>query len=609
MNWNLGIAGAAIAAFVAMPLSAQTVVLVSSDIVTDTVWTKLDANGNPQRYDLTKQIYVRDGATLCIEAGTLVASTPSVNGSGSLAVVRGSRIYVRGTPGEPVIMTSTNDNFVNWREAANEWGNLTILGRGYTSFSCGAGNSATCNPNNLAPMEGLVAQFPGDPNVLYGGGDDDDNSGCIRFLSIRYGGRVVGLGNELNGISLGGIGRETDIKYLEIMNNVDDGIEIWGGTVNLKYVTVWNIGDDSFDIDQGWRGKAQFGLMVQGWSLDAPAGSGVGDRVFEMDGAEASDAQPVTTTTLYNFTSIGQPIQGGGNHTTAWRDNVRVQFRNSIFMDGGNRLVSFDNNADNCTGGYGLNGTLTWPQTWATPYNVVPAHVNDAGCLPRADFYRAQSNGNLIDFRDNVIFRHLTPGAYDEACARGVFAGASPQPCGGASAPNPAGTNNANNVFIPGFAVADEPIRSITRGPLVTKGGRPMIQVVSLDPRAKPGSPAATSVQTAPNDGFFTPAQYRGAFGTQTNWLVGWTAAWNYGFIVDPGAGNAVFPEADGCDCPGTPVPCVGDLNGDGVVDGADLGLLAGGWGTAAGDLNGDGIVDGADLGILLGNWGPCPTT
>jgi hypothetical protein len=79
------------------------------------------------------------------------------------------------------------------------------------------------------------------------------------------------------------------------MNNVDDGIEIWGGTVNLKYFSIWNIGDDSFDVDQGWRGKAQFGLIVQGYSLDANQGSGVGDNVFETDGAEDSDAQPVTT--------------------------------------------------------------------------------------------------------------------------------------------------------------------------------------------------------------------------------------------------------------------------------------------------------------------------
>jgi hypothetical protein len=149
-------------------------------------------------------------------------------------------------------------------------------------------------------MEGLVAAFPGDTKVLYGGGNDDDDSGSISYLSLRYGGKVVGLNNELNGLSLGGIGRNTDIHHVEIMNNVDDGIEIWGGTVNLKYFSIWNVGDDSLDIDQGWRGKAQFGLIVQGYSANAAQGSGVGDNCIEIDGAEQSDYQPVTTGTIYN---------------------------------------------------------------------------------------------------------------------------------------------------------------------------------------------------------------------------------------------------------------------------------------------------------------------
>lgn len=587
MSWiKKSAIGAAAAAAVALPLSAA-VIDVTEDITESTTWTADNV------YNLTKQIYVRDGATLCIEPGTVIASEPTVNGSGALAITRGSKIYALGTPEMPIIFTSTNDDFVTWREAANEWGNLTIMGRAYISASCVTGNTATCNPNNISPMEGLIPEFLNDPNTIYGGGDDDDNSGCLRFVSIRYGGRVVGLGDELNGISLGGIGRDTDIKYLEIMNNVDDGIEIWGGTVNIKYFNVWNIGDDSFDIDQGWRGKAQFGLLVQGWSLDAPSGSGVGDNIFEIDGAEASDAQPVLTVAIYNVTAIGQPL--GGDHATAWRDNARVQFRNSIFMDVGQRVISFDNNADNCTGGYGLNGTLSWPATWTTPYNAVPAHVNDAGCMPRSDFYTAQTNGNLIDFRDNVFFRNLSAQAYTEANNRQVFG-------------PPGAHNNANNVLIPGFAVADEPIRSIGRGPLVTRGGRSMLQVISLDPRAKPGSPAATSVQTAPNDGFFTPAQYRGAFSTQTNWLCYWTAAWDYGFIVNPGAVNCAFPESEPCVCPGDKKPGdPADLNNDGFVDGADVGLLLNAWGSSleSADINGDGVVDAADLGLLLNAWAP----
>jgi hypothetical protein len=271
-------------------------ILVNNDITVSTTWTANNV------YNLQKQIYVKPGATLTIEPGTIIASTTNIGGS--LAVTRGAKIIAAGTQQNPIIWTSKADVATwtggdpktgTWRAAANEWGNLTIMGKAYVSENAVATNTATPNANNIAPMEGLVAAGVGDPNVVYGGGNDDDDSGVIRFCSFRYGGKVVGLNNELNGLSLGGIGRETDISYVEVMNNVDDGIEVWGGTVNFKYVSIWNVGDDSFDVDQGWRGKAQFGLIVQGYSVNAAQGSGVGDNAIEMDGAEQSDYQPVTT--------------------------------------------------------------------------------------------------------------------------------------------------------------------------------------------------------------------------------------------------------------------------------------------------------------------------
>ncbi|MHC4837754.1 MAG: hypothetical protein ACYTF3_06165 [Planctomycetota bacterium] len=239
-----------------------TEVLVTSDISGSETWTSNNT------YNLQGQIYVLPGATLTIEAGTIVAS----DAGGSLAVTNGAQIFVNGTKSDPVVMTSKLDvatwpanddpSSGTWRESANEWGNLTIMGDAYISENATAGNVATPNASNVATMEGLTAAFPGDTNVLYGGGNDDDDSGSISYLSIRYGGKVIALNNELNGLSLGGIGRGTDISHVEIMNNVDDGIEVWGGTVNMKYLSIWNIGDDSFDVDQGYRGKVQFLLIV-----------------------------------------------------------------------------------------------------------------------------------------------------------------------------------------------------------------------------------------------------------------------------------------------------------------------------------------------------------
>ncbi|MBK7644440.1 MAG: hypothetical protein IPJ19_15590 [Planctomycetes bacterium] len=540
-----GLAGAANAAEI----------FVNTNISVSTTWT---ANNH---YNLQQQIYVLPGATLTIEAGTVLASTSNLGGS--LAVCKGAQIFVNGTRDNPVIMTSTADVATwvggdpktgTWREACNEWGNLTIMGGAYISANNHGG--ATTNlphpdANNVAPMEGLVAAFPGDTKVLYGGGNDNDDSGSVTYLSLRYGGKVLGLGNELNGLSMGAIGRATDVDHIDIMNNVDDGIETWGGTVNYKYLNVWNIGDDSFDVDEGWRGKAQFGLLVQGYSVDAAQGSGVGDNCFETDGAEDSDWQPVTTATIYNFTVVGQPVDG--DHGTTWRDNARIQYRNCVFMDLGDELVRFDNTDGDGANGYGFNGTLSWANTWTTPFNMVPATPNDPA--NPAAFYQAQSSGFLAEITDSVFFRNQSANGYTTATTVGVLA---------------AGTNN---VLTPGFNPADAPIQSITRGPAVVRGGKTMLPVVSLDPR--PANAALTSVATAPNDGFFSPVQYRGGFAPNAqSWLCGWTASNAFGFTTACQPGVAFcFPGTGGvnaCPC-GNPGTAGRGCNNSSSTGGADL--------------------------------------
>lgn len=524
------VVGFLIALFMAGTASAATVT-VSSNIATSETWT---ANN---LYKLTKQIFVLPGATLTIEAGTVIVSDTGVGGS--LAVTRGAKIFVNGTKDNPVIMTSTDDVATwtpdanhpsggdpktgTWRVGANEWGNLTIMGKGLISASHYGGlqvGDNTKDPSGLneKQMEGLT-----DPdNSLYGGKDDNDDSGSISYLSLRYAGKVIGLGNELNGLSLGGIGRETDIHHVEIMNNVDDGVEIWGGTVNLKYISIWNVGDDSFDVDEGWRGKAQFLFLVQGYSLDAKQGSGVGDNCFETDGAEDSDAQPVTTSAIYNATVIGNPIDGDGG--TVWRDNARVQYRNCIFMDLGEKLVRPDGNDGDGANGYGHNGTLSFADTWTTDYSVTST-VNDCnGCSVGAfnhgdTLYTVQTSGKLAEITDSVLFRNLHADAYTDSDTVGVTVGGGSNP-------------DKNNVVISGSDSADAPIVSITRGPLFTstEESKGVLPVVSINPL--PANEALTSVGAAPNDGFFTPAQYRGAFSATDNWLQDWTAVDAYGMLV-----------------------------------------------------------------------------
>lgn len=495
-------------------------VLVTENIATSTTWTANNV------YNLQKQIYVLPGATLTINAGTLIQSTANLGGS--LAVCRGAKIYANGTANKPIIFTSTLDDLQNWHEGCNEWGNLTLMGDAMISCSTFGGlpvtrpdgtmNTATPTGLNQHNMEGLEGDFTGDTKIWYGGANDNDDSGALHFVSLRYGGRVIGKGNELNGLSMGGIGRETDIDHIDIMNNVDDGIETWGGTVNYKYINIWNIGDDSFDFDEGWRGKAQFGLLVQGYSTSADQGSGIGDNCFETDGAEDSDAQPITTGAIYNFTVVGQPI--AGDQGTAWRDNCRMQYRNCIFMDLGEELVKFDNVDGDGAHGYGYNGTLSWENTWTTPAGT-SSTVNAGTWTPDAFndpavMYQSQipGDGMLAEIKDSVFFDNLFPSAYTQAIARGVL-----------------DPNELNVVasFDPNDPNANMPIQRLVRGPMVLKGPKnlPLLPVTYINPCA--ANDALTSVGTAPVDGFFTPVSFRGGFPANENWLEGWTAAYQYG--------------------------------------------------------------------------------
>jgi hypothetical protein len=501
---------------------------VSGLIASSTNWTSANV------YNLNGQVMVQPGATLTIEEGTLVRNIPAQQGS--LAVCAGGKIFVRGTVTNPVIMTSTNDDMVTWRPVCNEWGNLTVMGKAVIGCAYSSGTSWPTGSNTRV-MEGLSAGgIVTTAMITYGGNDDNDDSGDIHYLSLRYGGKVASLNNELNGLSLGGLGRETDIHHVEIMNNIDDGIEIWGGTVNLKYVSIWNIGDDSVDCDQGYRGKMQFGFIVQGYSRLEAQGSGVGDNAFEIDGAEDSDAQPVTACTFYNFTVVGDRVFG--DQGLALRDNANVQIRNSIFMHLGEMLVKNDNVDGDGAHGYGYNGTLSFTSHWVTRYNdftsAAFATTNYAPSTTSLSFngpaklYQAQSAGStgtgyLLEMSDCVFYDNPFATAYTTGTQNHVF---------------DASMNNVltTNCPISSFTRSTTALSyiSVTSGSTVNFNLEP---VTNINPT--PTNDALVSVGMAPMDGFFTPVQYRGAFSPSHNWAAGWTAASRYGmmtgtYVADP---------------------------------------------------------------------------
>ncbi len=523
---------------VASANAGEVIVGDTSDSLDYTVISTSQTWTSDNVYRLAEQIYIDAGATLTIEPGTLIQSEAGVGGS--LAICRGAKIYAKGTACNPVIFTSTNDDLQNWHVGAEEWGNLTIMGNAYTSTK-ETDDVATFDADNDMQMEGLYPITGQEYLTLFGGDNDNDNSGVLGYVSLRYGGRVIGQADELNGLSLGAIGRGTDIHHIEIMNNVDDGIEIWGGTVNLKYVNIWNIGDDSFDLDTGWRGKAQFGLIVQGYSVDAAQGSGVGDNVFEMDGAEADDNQPVTTAAIYNFTVVGQPIDG--DYLTDYKDNAHVQFRNCVFMNVGDDIVH--TNGDYTYIPFSGTGSV-WETSYTASYDKAHGVLNQPQTV---DFlksaYQAQVDGTLCEMSDSVFYNNVDSDAYATATTVGIFAAAN------------------NNVQILDTTGDKMPIQSLTRGAAFTTSGEGKViyPVTHINPCA--ANDAVTSVGMAPLDGFFTPVKFRGAFPSNYNWLAGWTAVDAYG-MTDTSMNAGSCKE--------------GDINQDGSVDLEDFMSLANNW-------------------------------
>lgn len=245
-------------------------------------------------YVLNGKVVVDEGVTLTIDAGTVIKGA---QGQGSLAsalvVDQGGKIEANGTAAAPIIMTSVLDQIQPGQinspnltfNDTGLWGGLIILGRAPISVS---------GDVEQAQIEGIPAT---DPFGQYGGTNPSDNSGIYRYISVRHGGITIGNDNEINGITMGGVGNGTIMENLEVVANQDDGFEWFGGTVNGSNLITYAHGDDGFDADQAWSGTVTNGLVIQ----TSESGS-----ALELDGPEGSDATE-DGYTFNNITLIGDP--------------------------------------------------------------------------------------------------------------------------------------------------------------------------------------------------------------------------------------------------------------------------------------------------------------
>jgi len=372
---------------------------------------------------------------------------------------------------------------------------------------------------------------------IYGGSDDNDNSGLIRFASIRYGGFILSPNNEINGLTTGATGRGTYFEFIEVVNNADDDIEHFGGLCNMKYVAGLFGGDDGIDIDQGYRGKVQFALQVQNnaFNLNGSTATGrntsnAGDNLGEFDGSESPNtSKPYSVWTMFNFTGIGvgygtasQSDRSGPNY----KDNAGGKVFNSLFVNVPKGAVQIVGTVNSSTGAHAI-ARFQEIRTSGGEFNelgVTGAASEPDAILNYVTWMRCGANSDVVA-TDTQLF--------PTSSSRGTG-------LNDANIVAKIKTNNPNNIFQGGIDLVN-------------------IDVFNLDPRLKAsvasrnngvsprtgassvGSGTAGGVAGAVDRGdFFTDNTFRGAM-RDCNWLNGWSLLNEWGTMSE--ASNTLIPD------------------------------------------------------------------
>ncbi len=513
-------------------------------------------------YILDVKIYVPSGQILTIQPGTVIKGMLKTVPAESVALVvsRGGKIIASGTESCPIVFTAQADPMTGAYSLQNKgkWGGLVLLGKASNNltlaangpFNAGSGDKKIAVGDGLGVVEGFAASTIQDRfGVLQSGTvagetigafDDNDNSGILRYVSVRHAGAILSVGSEINGVTLGSVGRGTTIEHVEVVSCADDNIELFGGTVNLKYITTLFGNDDMYDYDLGWTGKAQF---LFGMKSDLTS-SADNDNGFEADNDDQKSYNtPISNPKFYNVTLIGNAKATGNADNTGLaaiqaKEFASGEFYNSIFANFRNGLDVVKTVANvNLTAGArslaaGGDSWHNWTNSPATATTATATTGNGTQTLK----VKCNTFVNCTN--------PLTNGATISSAGTPITSGADFTQFT---------TTDMNQIVasLPGFEfnfTANTATNSFT---------------VNNDVVPNPAV-STTGCPTVPVDGFFEPANYRGAFSSvpSENWLSNWT----YSALIDTTNG------LDGCPT---------DLNGDGVTDVNDFIIFAPAFGTS----------------------------
>ena len=414
----------------------QTLTLQNGAVITG-VYKNTILNVPEGTFTLKGYVYFEDGSEINIAAGAIIKS--DVADKGALIIERGAKINALGTASKPIVFTS--GKAVGQRNPG-DWGGIVILGK------------ATTNRSTEPTIEGGVGKN-------FGGTVDNDNSGTLKYVRIEFAGIASQPNSEINGLTLGGVGSGTTIEYVQVAYGNDDAFEIFGGTVNAKYLVAYATADDDFDFDFGYRGRIQFGVALRDPSFidGGDAGNGI-----ECDNdATGTLATPVTRPVLSNFTFIGPNV----DNTSSKNHNFANRFRRSTqFVLNNSVLMGW------MKGGLSLESDAT--------YNSF------VGSSTTSEFKNNLLHANTSTYRISGV-------AVTGSTADAVKAKAEASATITLSATADAKLTDPFNLATPNMLPAT-------------------------------GSPALTGAAFAGDltNSFFTATTYRGAFGT-TNWMAGWT--------------------------------------------------------------------------------------
>ncbi|MFM7805675.1 MAG: hypothetical protein ACKPGK_14440, partial [Verrucomicrobiota bacterium] len=339
-------------------------------------WTALDANGffpaqdnvfymsqqylygtyrwsATNVYILTGFTYVMSNAVLNIEPGTVIkgvsgtgTGASAANDFGCLFVCRGGKLNAVGTANNPIIFTAERDDVADSGDlpfpTRGLWGGIVLFGNARLNNPAWTTNNVSYDIYEGLPDLAVTNAFTGQVDYIhrFGGTDDNDSSGVMRYVSVRHGGKKLTTDKEINGWSLCGVGRGTVAEYLEAYCIADDGFEFFGGSVNTRYLVSAFNDDDGFDTDQGYNGRNQFWFGIQE--------PGAKDNGSEQNGqpqapdVRVAGALPLADYVVRNATLIGAGEASSGNDALRFRQENKARWYNSVITDFGGVRVRID---------------------------------------------------------------------------------------------------------------------------------------------------------------------------------------------------------------------------------------------------------------------------